>query len=78
MSDASGPTPDDLLTDSYRRLVPGDGNLELGLVLDVLEAKGAMTEVGLEVFAPALTSLLAMEVGRRVRRSLLAITRRAP
>lgn len=61
---------EDLLTDLYRRLLPGDGALPLRPVLEGLHRMGALTNVGVEVFGPALTSLSPHEIGRRSRRAL--------
>lgn len=59
----------------HRRLLPGDGDIDLVAVLEALRAIEAPAPLGVEVFSDALAALPVLEAGRRVgaaARALLA------
>ncbi|MBC8070963.1 MAG: sugar phosphate isomerase/epimerase, partial [Deltaproteobacteria bacterium] len=70
IADGAADPGEDLLADLYRRLLPGDGALPLRPLLEGLHRMDALTNVGVEVFGPALSSLSPEEIGRRSRRAL--------
>ena len=73
LSDGRLPAHDDLLVDLYQRLVPGDGDLDVGGIVATLDGMGALGEVGLEIFGPALTAQPPLEIGRRSTRALRSV-----
>jgi sugar phosphate isomerase/epimerase len=61
----------DLTEDLLRfRKLPGEGELDLKSVTDILKRMGAWSSVGPEVFADAMDALPAMEAGTRAGQSL--------
>ncbi len=64
LNDAPAGTPSDL-DDSVRRL-PGDGVMDLGAVIDALEAAGYSGSGGVEVFSDELLALPGLDAARRV------------
>ena len=73
LADAPAPVGDDLMTELYRRVLPGEGVLDVAGIVASLRTAGALDEVGIEVFGPGLTSLPPDEIGRRTRRALAAL-----
>lgn len=50
----------------HRRLLPGDGDIDLTAILGALRAIGAPAPLGVEVFSDALAALPAAKAGRRL------------
>jgi sugar phosphate isomerase/epimerase len=64
------PEPDPPHATLHERLLPGDGELDLGALVHDLRAIGATAPVGIEVFSDQLDALEPTEVGRRAGAAL--------
>jgi sugar phosphate isomerase/epimerase len=75
------PEADPIAETLHRRLVPGEGDADLGGLLRHLAAGGCTAPIGVEVFSDALAELPVGEVARRVAvatRGILAAASVAP
>jgi sugar phosphate isomerase/epimerase len=64
------PEPEPLHATLHERLLPGDGELPLGGLLDDLRATGTTAPLGVEVFSDVLHALAPEEAGRMAGASL--------
>lgn len=70
LNDAPADVPADLVTESMQaRLMPGEGAIPLGDVLQILTEKGVQVPIGVEVFHARHASLSAREIGLECGRS---------
>lgn len=57
----------------HRRLLPGDGDIDLAAIVGALRTIEAPAPFGVEVFSDALAALPALEAGRRVGEAARAV-----
>lgn len=67
VADASGTVQRSLSEDTFSRLMPGDGSLDLLRVLDTLHRIGALRYVGPEVISPITAAMPPVEAARTGR-----------
>ena len=78
LSDAPGQAEDDLVEETLRRrLLPGEGDIDLVEVVDTLDQIGATAPLGVEVFSDELLLLSPREAAQRAGNALRAIIARA-
>ena len=66
LADAAGtPDADSLFAQNRFRRFPGDGELEIQRVTQIITAKGGLRRIGTEIFGQAIDDLSAEEAGRR-------------
>jgi sugar phosphate isomerase/epimerase len=59
------PEPNPMIATLHERLLPGDGELDLGSLISALRDVGAVAPIGVEVFSDALHALGPHEAARR-------------
>ncbi|MEW6267752.1 MAG: TIM barrel protein [Thermodesulfobacteriota bacterium] len=69
----AGPEPDYMAATLERRLVPGEGALDLAGFIRRLDAGGCEAPVGVEVWSKALAAAPPLEVARRVGDAMRAV-----
>ncbi len=71
------PEPDPVAETLHRRLLPGEGELDLAGLVRALDAGGCRAPLGVEVFSDALAALPAAEIARRAGDAARALLTRA-
>jgi sugar phosphate isomerase/epimerase len=71
------PEPDLIAETTRRRLLPGEGDIDLVGLVRILDEIGSRAPIGVEVFSEKLFALPAREVARRAGDAVREILRRA-
>ncbi len=77
ISDRREPVPGTPYTPMFGRLLPGEGELDLPALLNVLKARSPGLRVGVEVFSEELKALTPPEIARKVADSTRRVLARA-
>jgi sugar phosphate isomerase/epimerase len=72
------PEPDPVRSTLHERLLPGEGELDLGSLLVSLRRTGCRAPIGIEVFSDALHELSTVEIALRAGAALRAILASGP
>jgi sugar phosphate isomerase/epimerase len=67
VADAQAEVSGELSQDTFNRLMPGDGSLDLASVMGTLDRTGGLRSVGPEVISPATASMAPADAARRAR-----------
>lgn len=70
------PAPNAIEETLHGRLLPGEGDIDLGGLLGVLKDNGCRAPIGVEVFSDAMAALSPEEVGRRTAATTRAVIAR--
>ncbi len=71
------PEPDPVQETLHRRLLPGEGDLDLVGIVRTLDSIGSTAPIGIEVFSDVVGALPANEAARRSERALRGVLSRA-
>ncbi len=71
------PEPDPVQETTHRRLLPGEGAIDLVEIVRILDALAAPAPLGVEVFSDALAALPPVEAARRAGDAARAVLARA-
>ena len=78
MNDAPREAEENLIEETlHRRLLPGEGDIDLVEILRLIDQAGSPAPVGVEIFSDALARLPAKEVARRAGEAARAVLRQA-
>jgi sugar phosphate isomerase/epimerase len=78
LNDAPARAETDVIAETMqRRLLPGEGDIDLAGIIRHLDAIGSKAPLGVEIFSTELQKLPAEEIGRRAGASVKAILARA-
>jgi sugar phosphate isomerase/epimerase len=72
------PDPDPVRSTLHERLLPGDGELDLGSLVASLRRIGCRAPIGIEVFSDALHELLPVEIAQRAGAALRGVLATGP